>query len=392
MIAYVQRAPTASVERAGRRRRRPRAPRCSTLIIDREGATADAIGRAALDERDVGATRPVSDAGERPSRARRPRRSARPRRRATPRRATNTRSRRRRRRARSIRRGDEAAEHQADAGAPPRGPRSRSPPRRTSCRRGRPRRRSPPRREHHDRPGDEHVISARERRTTLSPSCRSRQWPRPIGARSAAAARGSRERATPTARTSPRSPSRPGRGPRPRRSRRRSAGPRAVVVHSTTWSSAFALAAPSLTRFGRPASTAGPEEAVRDAGDGREEDDERRRAGERERPKTPRRTRSEPIISPRRESQSTSGPSSRPRRPPAGCSRRAARRPTSPSPSGRRRRPGARSPPASCRGPSRRLQGRAAGNYRFRAGSNGQEAAPSTSKPYHNRRCDFDIV
>ena len=90
-------------------------------------------------------------------------------------------------------------------------------------------------------------------------------------------------------------------------------GPIAVVVHSTSWSSAFAVASRSSEHEVRqPGEHGRPEERVPDPGERREDDDRRRRARERQRDEDAEPQTSEPIISPLRESRSTSGPTSRP--------------------------------------------------------------------------------
>ena len=93
-------------------------------------------------------------------------------------------------------------------------------------------------------------------------------------------------------------------------------GPIAVVVHSTSWSSAFAVDEPLLRHEVRqPGEHGRAEERVPDPGERGEEDDHRRGARERAARRTrASRPRSEPIISPLRESRSTSGPASRPRK------------------------------------------------------------------------------
>ena len=100
---------------------------------------------------------------------------------------------------------------------------------------------------------------------------------------------------------------------RRRRARRRRASRPPRSRFSILCSSEFARGR-SLVRdqIRQPRVDRRPEEAGREAGNGRERDDRRRAAANGSAQKAPKRTRSEPIISPRRESRSTSGPASSP--------------------------------------------------------------------------------
>ena len=210
---------------------------------------------------------------------------------------------------------------------------------------------------HHDRPGDEDARAARASGARARSPRAGRASARARSARSlcSSAAGDPRDEQRRDARTSPRSPSTRGRARTPRRARRRASGPIAVVVHSTSWSSAFAVG--ELVARGRGS-------AGRRARPGRKNalpmpataasSDDRRRASSRTAAATNTASRAE--VGADHQPLAREPVDERPERagrgrPPAGCSRSAARRPTSPDASGRRRRPGARSPPASSRCP-----------------------------------------
>ncbi len=134
----------------------------------------------------------------------------------------------------------------------------------------------------------------------------------------------------------------------------------------------------SATRFGSPASTAGRKNAVADPGD-------ERRARRSRRPScangSATNTTSAAEVGADHQPLAREAVDERPEQQPEDDGRQDVRdeqgaRPTSPSPSGRRRRPAARSPRASCRARSRAWRGRAAGTGRRR-----QRAPPRTPEP-----------